>query len=136
MLFLERQRTQELTRFGLFNDAGYRGLYGMRLSDIKAYKRISARDDLLDCAGRAELAANEFRITQTEQKIVRERLAGEPRAIDTHFKVGREVRQTIDRLGGTMPENLPGEPSIKKVLAKKKRQAKLATREVDKKLLG
>jgi DNA-damage-inducible protein D len=55
-------------RMGLFTDAGYRGLYGMGLPEIKQRKRIPENEDLLDCAGRAELAANEFRITQTQQK--------------------------------------------------------------------
>jgi DNA-damage-inducible protein D len=81
-----------VTRFALFNDAGYRGLYGMGLADIKRRKRISPKEYLLDRAGRAELAANEFRITQTQQKLERERIQGERAAMQTHQKVGEEVR--------------------------------------------
>jgi DNA-damage-inducible protein D len=47
--------------FGVFHDAGYKGLYGgLGVEDIKRKKRISESDELLDCIGRTELAANEF----------------------------------------------------------------------------
>jgi DNA-damage-inducible protein D len=113
-----------VTRFGLFNDAGYRGLYGMGLADIKKRKNIPSREDLLDCAGRAELAANEFRVTQTQQKLERERIQGESAAINTHRAVGSEVREAIRRIGGTMPENLPQEEPIKKLIAAQKKAKK------------
>jgi DNA-damage-inducible protein D len=128
-----RQRVKEANRnlnsaakdagvqsYGLFHDAGYRGLYGMGLSDLKSYKGLPERDDLLDRAGRAELAANEFRITQAEQKLRRERVRGETAAIDTHRQVGQAVRTTIEKLGGTLPENLRPEPSIKQMTAKRR----------------
>lgn len=102
-------------RFDIFHDAGYKGLYGMGLRDIKQHKGIEKKDDLLDRAGRAELAANEFRITQAEQKIVREGIKGQEEATKTHKEVGKEVRDTIKKLGGTMPEDLPVETSLKKL---------------------
>ena len=117
-------RSAGVKRFALFNDAGYRGLYGMGLSDIKLRKRIPLKEDLLDRAGRAELAANEFRLTQTQQKLERERVQGEGPAIQTHESVGREVRNTIRRIGGIMPEDLPTEEPIKKLIASQKRPAK------------
>ena len=101
-----------VTRFALFNDAGYRGLYGMGLADIKRKKNIPGKDQLLDRAGRAELAANEFRITQTQQKLERERIQGERAAMQTHQGVGEEVRAAIKRIGGVLPENLPIEEPI------------------------
>ena len=104
-------------RFGIFTDAGYRGLYGMGLKEIKTRKRLAPSADLLDRAGHAELAANEFRITQTQQKLERERIQGEELAIAAHRTVGAEVRDAIQRIGGTMPEDLPIEPPIKKVIA-------------------
>ncbi len=107
-------------KYGLFHDAGYRGLYGMGTKEIMAKKGISPKENLLDCAGRIELAANEFRITQAEDKLRRERIKGETVAIHTHRKVGEAVRATIQQLGGIMPENLPPEPSIKKLLSAKK----------------
>ena len=119
-------------RFGIFNDAGYKGLYkGLGVKDIKHKKGIAESDDLLDCSGRAELAANEFRITQTEQKLVRERIQGEQAAITTHFDVGSAVRRTIVQIGGTMPEDLPPEASIKKLGGKSKNALPAAKSSVD-----
>jgi len=123
-----------VTRFALFNDAGCRGLYGMGLADIKRRKKIPPKDQLLDRAGRAELAANEFRITQTQQKLERERIQGEPAAMQTHRKVGEEVRAAITRIGGVQPEDLPIEEPIQKVkkrLAKGARAQSLRLRDTD-----
>ncbi len=106
--------------FGVFQDAGYKGLYGeIGVREIKRRKGIGDNEDLLDCVGRAELAANEFRITQTEEKLRIEGIKGEQRAIDTHHAVGRRVRKAIEEIGGTMPERLPAAPSIKKLAAKR-----------------
>jgi len=77
----------------------------MGLADIKKRKKIDG--DLMDHAGRAELAANEFRCTQADQKIVNENVQGEQHAITTHQTVEAEVRNTIKKLVGTMLENLP-----------------------------
>jgi DNA-damage-inducible protein D len=110
-------------RYGLFHDAGYQGLYGMGLKAIKQRRRLPPTEDLLDCAGRVELAANEFRITQTEERLTKEGVKGELAATRTHRSVGAEVRASIKRIGGTMPENLAPEPSIKK-LANRKRISK------------
>jgi DNA-damage-inducible protein D len=106
--------------FGIFQDAGYKGLYGgLGSKDIKRKKGIGEKDDLLDCIGPVELAANEFRATQTEDKLRSQRIKGEGGAIDTHFRVGLEVRKTIEKIGGTMPEQLPSAPSIKRLKSKK-----------------
>jgi DNA-damage-inducible protein D len=113
--------------YGTFHDAGYRGLYdGLGKSDIEELKKIPKNEDLLDCMGRAELAANEFRITQTEEKLLREAVQGEMNAVNTHFRVGKAVRKTIADLGGTMPEKLPPAPSIKKL---NKRNKNVPTKE-------
>jgi DNA-damage-inducible protein D len=106
--------------FGIFHDAGYKGLYGgLGAEAVKTRKRINPKDDILDCMGRAELAANEFRITQTEQTLTNKGIKGEQRAIDTHMHIGKKVRATMKELGNTLPENLPAEPSIKKLAASK-----------------
>lgn len=110
-------------RYALFQHAGYIGLYEMGLSGIKRHKGLGAKEELLDRAGRAELAAIEFKNTQTEEKLIRDRIAGESRAIETHREVGAEVRNTIRTLGGTMPENLPPEESIKKIESSRNRKA-------------
>jgi DNA-damage-inducible protein D len=117
-------RSAGVQRFALFNDAGYRGLYGMGLADIKARKGIPAKENLLDCAGRAELAAHDFRATQTQQKIERENIRGEGPAIHAHRVVGSEVREAIRRIGGIMPEDLPKEEPIKKLIAARKKNRK------------
>lgn len=63
-----------------------------------------------------ELAANLFRATQTEAKLRRENIQGKDDANNAHYSVGKEVRDTIKRLGGTMPEELPvPEKSIKQI---------------------
>ena len=106
----------EVQHWGLFQDAGYRGLYGgLGLNQLKEKKGIPSKEDLLDCVGRAELAANEFRITQTEQQLSRKQIKGDRAARETHREVAQEVRNTIKKIGGTMPEELPRESSIKKL---------------------
>jgi DNA-damage-inducible protein D len=103
-------------RFGIFQNEGYKGLYGgLGVHDIKHRKGISLSEDLLDRAGETELAANYFRITQAEQKIERERVHDERIATNIHREVGGEVRKTIEKVGGTYPENLPAELPIKKL---------------------
>ena len=54
-----------------------------------------------------ELAANLFRITQTEDKIINERIIGEKNANDVHYNIGKNIREVIKKNGGTMPEDLP-----------------------------
>lgn len=104
------------TMFGVFHDAGYKGLYGgMGGDQIKDHKHIAASENLLDRMGTTELAANQFRMTQTREKLAKEGLHGQERAIDTHRQVGKEVREAIRRIGGTMPENLPPDENIKQV---------------------
>lgn len=119
-------------RYGLFHDAGYRGLYEMGLADIKRKKGLDVKEDLLDRAGRAELAANEFRITQTEQTIVQDGVKDEKGAIDTHHKVGKEVRETIKRLKNPMPEDLIAEPSIEKLVKMEAKEKKKSLKKPEK----
>jgi len=101
-----------VSNFGRFNNYGYLGLYELTASEIRKKKKIG-QDDILDRAGSTELAANLFRITQTDGKINKENIIGENLANATHFKVGRKVRNVIREIGGTMPENLPPEKHIK-----------------------
>ncbi len=108
-----------VNNFGKFNNFGYLGLYGLDAEQIKKRKQIG-KDDILDRAGATELAANLFRITQTDEKIIKENIKGEGRANITHFHVGKEVRETIKRVNGTMPEDLLSEVHIKKIVKIKK----------------
>lgn len=109
--------------FGKFHDAGYLGLYGMHKKTLQKKKKIG-KDDVLDRAGATELAANLFRITQTDDKIRNERIKGEGHATFAHMVVGHKVRKTIAEIGGTMPENLPIEPDIKRIKISKERLLK------------
>lgn len=112
-----------VSNFGRFNNAGYEGLYGMRKDQIQQKKGIG-KDDVLDRAGTTELAANLFRITQTDEKIRNERIKGDYKASNTHFEVGKKVRQTIRDIGGTMPEALKPEKHIKELERERKKLLK------------
>jgi len=102
--------------FAIFQNFGYQGLYGgLGARDIHARKGLNKSQHILDHMGSTELAANLFRATQTEEKLRRENIKGKPQANQTHFEVGKKVRQTIHELGGTMPENLQVEDSILKL---------------------
>lgn len=102
--------------YAIFQNHGYMGLYdGLGAKDIHAKKGLKKSQNILDHMGSTELAANLFRATQTEGKLKRENIKGKQKANRTHFEVGKKVRQTIVELGGTMPEELPFEESIKKV---------------------
>lgn len=103
--------------YAIFQNCGYKGLYGgMTAKDIKVHKQLGKNDDILDYMGHEELAANLFRATQTEAKLRRDHIIGKENANQTHYAVGKEVRNTIARLGGTMPENLSTpEKSIKQL---------------------
>ena len=94
--------------YAIFQDAGYRGLYGgLTARDIAERKGLSDGEEILDWMGGTELAANLFRITQTEEKMRREGVSTPEKANQTHYEVGTIVREAIEKAGGTMPENLP-----------------------------
>ncbi|MBP7134467.1 DNA damage-inducible protein D [Patescibacteria group bacterium] len=114
-------KTVGVGNFGRFNNAGYLGLYGLAVNEIKQKKQIGD-DEILDRAGSTELAANLFRITQTDAKLRKDRVIGENAAVGTHFKVGKEVRHTIEKIGGTMPEELAAEEHIGEVVQRKLKQ--------------
>ena len=109
-------RKSGVTNFAKFNDYGYKGLYnGETAKQIANRKGIdSQKEDILDYMGSTELAANLFRITQTDDVLKIKNVDNEDDACITHHNVGRAVRKTIEEIGGIMPENLPTpEKSIK-----------------------
>jgi len=111
--------------YAIFQNHGYMGLYGgVDAKAIHIKKSLKKNETILDHMGSTELAANLFRATQTEEKLIRENIKGKTKANTTHFEVGKKVRQTIRELGGTMPENLPTADSIKKL--EKKETKKLS----------
>lgn len=94
--------------FDKFHNAGYRGLYnGETANDIAKRKKLRYREDILDNMGSEELAANLFRITQTESKLKKDNIYGEEEANQTHYNIGKNIREVIAKNGGTMPEKLP-----------------------------
>ena len=111
--------------YAVFQNHGYKGLYGgLDAKDIHAKKGLKKSQKILDHMGSTELAANLFRATQTEEKLRRENIKGKSNANKTHYDVGAKVRKTIKELGGTMPEELPVEESIKKIENKEQKRLK------------
>ena len=94
--------------FDKFHNSGYKGLYnGENADDIAKRKGLRYREDILDNMGSEELAANLFRITQTESKLKRDNISTEKDANKTHYNIGKNIREVIAKNGGTMPEDLP-----------------------------
>jgi len=94
--------------YAVFQNKGYQGLYGgLSAKDIHARKGLKKSQKILDYMGSTELAANLFRATQTDEKLRRDNIKGKEEANQTHYNVGKKVRETIQELGGTMPEDLP-----------------------------
>ena len=107
--------------FDKFHNAGYRGLYnGETADDIAKRKGLRYREDILDNMGSVELAANLFRITQTDEKLKKDNINGERLANKTHYIIGKNIREVIAKNGGTMPEDLPKPNKSLKELEKEK----------------
>lgn len=111
--------------YARFQNFGYKGLYGgLDAKGIHTKKGLEKNQKILDHMGSTELAANLFRATQTEDKLRREEIRGKENANNTHFEVGKVVRNTIKELGGTMPEDLPTPTKSIKELEKEEKQKK------------
>ena len=111
--------------YAVFQNYGYKGLYGgLGAKEIHFRKGLKKNQKILDHMGSTELAANLFRTTQTEEKLRRENIKGKAKANQTHYDVGKKVRQTIEDLGGTMPEDLPTAESIKTIETKQQKEIK------------
>ena len=112
--------------FDKFHNAGYKGLYnGETADDIAKRKGLRYREDILDNMGSEELAANLFRITQTESKLKRENIKTEKESNQVHYTVGKNIREVIKKNGGTMPEDLPTPNKSLKELEKEMKQGKI-----------
>lgn len=112
--------------YAIFQNEGYKGLYGgLGAQGIHKRKGLKKGQKILDHMGSTELAANLFRATQTEEKLRRDQVRGKENANKTHYDVGCKVRQTIQDLGGTMPENLPTpDQSIQQIERAQKKRLK------------
>ena len=108
--------------FAKFQNSGYQGLYnGETAGDIKKRKNLKEKEHILDHMGSTELAANYFRITQTEERLKKGDIQGEEIANNTHFNIGKKVREVMIEISGTKPEELPTpKKSIKEIQKEKK----------------
>jgi len=104
-----------VNQYGLFQNAGYRGLYNMNISQLRTLKNIPSKRTPLDFMGKEELAANLFRVTQTEAKLKNDQIYGQKQAEQTAYTVGRKVRHAMQEISGNTPESLPPSEDIKKV---------------------
>ena len=110
--------------FDKFHNSGYKGLYnGETADDIAKRKGLRYKEDILDNMGSEELAANLFRITQTESKLKRDNISTEKEANRTHYNIGKNIREVIAKNGGTMPENLPTPKKSLKQLEKENKKS-------------
>jgi len=108
--------------YAIFQNFGYKGLYGgLDAKRIHTKKGLKKSESILDHMGSTELAANLFRATQAEEKLKRDQIKGKQKANNAHYEVGKKVRQTIQELGGAMPEDLP-KAEVLKTLRKKRSQ--------------
>ena len=106
-----------------FHNAGYKGLYnGETADDIFKRKKLRYREDILDNMNEDELIANLFRINQTKQRLIKDKVQGEKKAKDVHYEVGRKVRHAIEDIGGTLPEDMPTPKKSLKELEKEKKR--------------
>ena len=113
--------------FAFFQNAGYMGLYGgLDVDDIHSRKQLEVGQKILDYMGSTELIANLFRISQTEEKLRKDKIQGADKATSVHYNVGKEVRTAIEKIGGTMPEDLPTpEKSIQQIEKEQMERLKL-----------
>ncbi len=117
-------KNAKVVNYAFFQNAGYRGLYNLNMEKLKAKRNVPADRSLLDFMGKEELAANLFRITQTELKIKNENIVGQNNLEVTAENVGKMVRKSMQEISGIMPENLPIKEDIKQVKKELKQKSK------------
>ena len=116
-------RNVGVRNFDKFHNAGYKGLYnGETANDIAKRKKLRYREDILDNMNEDELVANLFRINQTKQKLLKDKVQGESNASDIHYEVGKKVRKAIKDISGTMPEDMPTPKKSLKELEKENKK--------------
>lgn len=126
-----------VSNYPFFQNAGYRGMYNKNINQLKQLRNIPTNKSLLDYMGKEELAANLFRITQTELKIKQDNITGQSDLESAALVVGRKVRQTMKEISGILPEELQPTEDIKlvkKQLKEKSKQIKQLDLEKSKKI--
>ena len=113
-------RNAGVKNFDRFHNSGYKGLYnGETANDIARRKNLRYREDILDNMCSDELIANLFRISLTEQKLKNENIKLDKEANIAHYDVCKDIRETIKKQGGTLPENFPTPDKSLKELEKR-----------------
>lgn len=110
--------------FADFTNAGYLGLYNQTAGQLKRKRQLGEKDNLQDYMGRTELAANLFRVTQTEERLKQDQIKDKSEARRTHYNVSQKIRKMVMENTGRAPEGLPMErrlPDVKKELKKGKK---------------
>ncbi len=113
--------------FGLFHDAGYRGMYNQGIKKVKEKKGLKSTVDHFDYMGRTELAANLFRITLTEERLKNSSSSSEKTAMNIHKQVGGQVRKMVKDNTGQNPEDL----KVERRLGDVKKELKKATKKLN-----
>ena len=121
-----------VVEYGFFQNAGYRGMYNLNISQLKNIRGIPQKRSPLDFMGKEELAANLFRITQTELKIRNENIKGQNNLETAAQNVGKKVRKAMIDISNIAPEHLSKGSDIKEVRKELKAKGK-NLREIDKK---
>ena len=125
-------RNAGVKNFDRFHNSGYKGLYnGETVNDIAKRKNLRYREDILDNMCSDELAANLFRISLTEQKLRNENVKLDSDANIAHYEVGKDIRETIKKQGGTLPEKFPTPDKSFKELEKKNKIERYITNNYD-----
>ena len=107
--------------FDKFHNSGYKGLYnGETADDIAKRKGLRYREDILDNMGSEELAANLFRITQTESKLKKDKIKTEKGANDTHYRIGKNIREVIAKNGRNYARRFTNTKKKLKTIRKRK----------------
>ncbi|TFH64734.1 MAG: damage-inducible protein D [Candidatus Zixiibacteriota bacterium] len=114
----------EVNQYGLFQNAGYRGMYNMNFAELTAMRSIPNNRSPLDFMGKPELAAHLFRVTQTEERIKNEKIVGQRNCETAAEHVGKQVRRAMIESSGSAPEDLPVAEDIKSVSKQIKNAAK------------
>lgn len=114
------------SQFGIFKDAGFRGMYNLSLQQLVKRKGapVEKGRTLYDFMGKTELAANLFRVTQTAERIKNVGVTGLKELSGTAHEVGKEVRDIMLKSSGVAPENLPIEEDVSKTKSRLKSAAK------------
>jgi DNA-damage-inducible protein D len=100
-------KSHGVKNYAFFHSKGYLGMYNMKLSELCKLKGAKDGTNLMNRMGRTELAANLFRVTQTEEKIRSQNIQGQEKLEDAAYSVGKSVRRTMQENSGSLPEELP-----------------------------